>query len=130
MGSEPGVQPASHLRQWKELELQEQHRRAIEERTTEKRKLELDIQTLTTQLGLKQQDLDQQRANLSQMQDNMLQGVEFSVAEEMRRLQSQLTALEDQARGTGACLCTHGPAAEHVQGAECHFRQSQRAGAG
>ena len=76
--------------------MQDQHKRAIEERTNEKKKLEFDIQTLSTQLELKQADLNQQRENLTQLQENMLQGVDVGVAQEMRRLQTQLTALEDQ----------------------------------
>ena len=67
----------------------------MEERESEKKKLEFEIHALTTQLGLKQADLNQQRSYLQQMQENMLQGVDFGVAEELRRLQTKLTEMED-----------------------------------
>ena len=68
----------------------------MEERESEKKKLEFDIQSLSAQLSLKQADLDNERTSLRQMQENMLQGVEFGVAEELRRLQNRSTELEDQ----------------------------------
>ncbi len=78
----------------------------MEERESEKKKLEFEIHALTTQLGLKQADLNQQRSYLQQMQENMLQGVDFGVAEELRRLQTKLTEMEDEVcrLNSGYCL--------------------------
>jgi hypothetical protein len=43
-----------HIPQWKELEMQEEHRKAMEERQAERKKLEFELQSLSTQLALKQ----------------------------------------------------------------------------